>query len=273
MDFLSNDLIWLALALFATGIIAGVLSGLLGVGGGIVIVPVLFHIFTSLEIDPAVRMHLAVGTSLATIIFTSIRSVRSHHKRGAVDVPLLKSWWFPVLLGVLGGTLIAGVVSGPVLTAVFAIVAFIVAMHMAFGRESWQLGEQLPTGIGRYFIASGIGGFSVLMGLGGGTLGVPIMRLFNYPIHNAVATASGLGVLIAIPGMIGFIIAGWQAANLPPYSVGYVNLIGFALIVPATVISAPWGVRLAHAISRQALQYAFALFLALTSIRMLLNLF
>ena len=272
MELLTNELFWLAIALFGTGIIAGILSGLLGVGGGIVIVPVLFHIFTMLDIDTSIRMHLAVGTSLATIIFTSIRSVRSHHKRGAVDVPLLRSWWLPVLLGVAAGTLIAGIVDGPVLTAVFAIVAMIVALHMAFGREEWHLGDALPTGIGRYLIASLIGGFSVLMGLGGGTLGVPIMRLFNYPIHNAVATASGLGVLIAIPGAIGFMIAGWQADNLPPWSLGYVNLIGFALIVPATVISAPWGVRLAHAISRRALQYAFALFLALTSCRMLLNL-
>ncbi len=266
------DLLPLAVLLFLTGLLAGGVAGLLGVGGGIVIVPVLFHVFTELGIDPAVRMHLAVGTSLATIVVTAWRSSRSHHARGAVDVALLRAWIGPVLLGVLLGSATARYASGPALSAVFATVALCVAVHLAFSRESWRIADGLPRGPGRVALGSGIGFFSVLMGLGGGTLGVPILTLFGSPIHRAVGTAAGLGLVIGVPGAISFAASGWDVPGLPQGSLGYVNLLGFALIVPATWLSAPWGARLAHVAPQRTLRRAFALFLALTSLRMFIGL-
>lgn len=272
MEFLAGyspaELVLFAAGLLATGIVAGLIAGLLGVGGGIVIVPVLFHVFTMLGIDESVRMHLAVGTSLATIIPTSIRSVRAHHKKGAVDWSIIKAWALPMLIGVAVGTALAAYVTGTALTAVFASVALLVAFNMAFGREEWRLGSQLPGKAAQGSIASVIGGLSAMMGIGGGTFGVSVMTLYGRPIHQAVATSAGLGLLISVPGTIGFIIGGWNAEGLPPASVGYVNLIGFALIVPATILAAPWGANLAHAISRVTLARAFACFLLITSLRM-----
>ncbi len=271
MEFMGlelGELVLFAGALLVTGLIAGVLAGLLGVGGGIVIVPVLFHMFTALGIDESVRMHLAVGTSLGTIIPTSIRSVRAHHKKGAVDIELLKRWAFPMLIGVVVGTALAAYVNGAALTAVFASVALLVAFNMAFGKEEWRLGEDLPGRAGEGAIAGSIGGVSAMMGIGGGTFGVTVMTLFGRPIHQAVATSAGLGLLISVPGAIGFMLSGIGVEARPPFSIGYVNLIGLLLIVPATVLAAPWGASLAHAISRKALSRAFAFFLLLTSLRM-----
>ena len=266
------QLVLLAGGLALTGIVAGVIAGLLGVGGGIVIVPVLYHVFSLLGVDEAIRMHLAVGTSLATIVATSTRSLRAHREKGAVDSELLRQLGLPIIAGVLAGALMAGVAGGRALMAVFATVALIVSAHMAFGRESWRIADKFPTGAMRYIIGVVIGWISVLMGIGGGTLGVPILSLYNIPIHRAVGTATGFGLIIAIPGTLGMIVNGWGAPGLPPFSIGYVNLIGFALIVPATVLAAPWGAGIAHAISRQALRRAFAAFLALTSLRMILDL-
>lgn len=276
MEFMGlalGDLILFAGALLATGIVAGIIAGLLGVGGGIVIVPVLFHMFTLLGIDESVRMHLAVGTSLGTIIPTSIRSVRAHNKKGAVDWDLLKRWALPMLIGVGIGTALAAYVNGAVLTAVFATVALLVAFNMAFGREEWRLGSQLPGPAGQGVIASTIGGVSAMMGIGGGTFGVTVMTLFGRPIHQAVATSAGLGLLISVPGAIGFMLSGIGIEGRPPFSIGYVNLIGLALIVPATVLAAPWGAQLAHAVSRKTLARAFAFFLLITSLRMFYGLF
>jgi len=262
-----------AAGLVVTGLVAGVLAGLLGVGGGIVIVPVLYHVFTLLGIDEAVRMHLAVGTSLGTIILTSIRSVRAHAKKGAVDWDMLKSWALPILVGVASGTLIAAYVGGDVLTAVFATIALVVAANLAFGKESWRLGTELPGKPAQYSVAGVIGMLSALMGIGGGTFAVGFMTLYGNNPREAVATSSGLGVLIAVPAVIGFIWAGWNDPLLPPFSLGYVNLIGMALIAPLSVLAAPWGAALAHAISPKALIRAFALFLALTSLQMFYRLF
>ena len=271
MDFANPDwavLLPLALGLVATGLIAGIIAGLLGVGGGIVIVPVLYYVFTALGIDDDTRMHLAVGTSLGTIVLTSIRSVRAHHKRGAVDWALLKRWAPAVVAGVLIGTAVAGFVSGEVLTGVFATIALVVAANMAFGKESWKLGETMPSRPTQWTIAGLIGFFSSLMGIGGGTFGVTIMTLYGKTARAAVATSAGLGLLISVPGVIGFIIAGWGEPSLPPFSLGYLNLIGLALIVPLSVLAAPWGAHLAHTINQKTLIRAFALFLVITSIRM-----
>lgn len=262
---------WLAgliIALLMTGIVAGVLAGLLGVGGGIVIVPVLYHLFGLLGIDEAVRMHLAVGTSLATIIPTSIMSARSHRRRGSLDKAVLGRLIPGVLVGVVIGSLLSGVFSGAALTGVFATVAILVAINMAIPTSKVTLGQQLPGPVGTSLLGTGIGGLSTLMGIGGGTLSVPLLNAFSTPMHVAVGTGAALGMVISIPGAISFLINGMGVAGLPPGSIGYVNLLGFALIVPATLLTTPYGVRLAHAVNAVRLRQFFALFLALTSVRM-----
>jgi uncharacterized membrane protein YfcA len=256
----------------ATGLVSGLLAGLLGVGGGIVIVPVLFSIFPLFDIPEAVQMKLAVGTSLATIIPTSIQSARKHFAKGTMDVPLLKSLVPSICFGVLLGTLLGVVVRGAAHTAVFAVIAAAVAVNMAFTGVDWRLRERFPAGVARHAIGTFIGGVSAMMGIGGGTVGVPILSMFGAPIRSAVATASAFGVIISIPATIGFVYGGWGNTLLPPLSLGYVNLIGFALIVPSSLIAAPWGVRLAHSIPPLALKRAFALFLGLTVVRMIWSL-
>lgn len=262
-----------AAVLLGTGLAAGLLAGLLGVGGGIVIVPVLFNLFPLLGIDEAVRMHLAVGTSLATIIPTSIVSMRAHHARGAVDWGLLKSWALAMACGVAAGTVLGAWAKGWVLTVVFATVAVVVSVNMALRKEGMTVADGLPTGWVRQAIGAGIGLFSVMMGIGGGTLTVPILSAVSYPIRRAVGTASAIGLIIAVPGTIGFIASGAGVVGLPPFSLGYANLIGFALIVPATMLAAPWGAKIAHAIRPEWLRKAFALFLFLTALRMFWSLY
>jgi len=259
----------LAATLLATGLVAGLLAGLLGVGGGIVVVPVLFQIFAAFGIDLSVRMHLAVGTSLATIVATSIVSARSHHRKGAVDFPLLRSWGVPIFAGVLLGTALAVHVRGAWLAVVFAVVALAVAVNMALRKEGLRVADRLPRGWLKATLGVVIGSFSAMMGIGGGTLSVPILSAFGCPIRRAVGTAAAIGLVIAVPGTVGFAIGGAEVAGRPPYSLGYVNLAGFALIVPATMVAAPWGARIAHAIRPRALRIAFAIFLALTSLRMI----
>lgn len=261
-------LLGLALALLATGVVAGILAGLLGVGGGIVIVPVLYHLFTLLGVDESVRMHVTVGTSLATIIPTSIMSSRAHRKRGSLDLGLLKKLMPSVVVGVLLGSVLGGIFSGRVLTAVFAVMALLVAINMAFKRDGFSLGDGLPGPLGTSLIGGAIGGISTLMGIGGGTLSVPILNAYRTPMHTAVGTGATLGMVISMPGAVGFLINGWGVPNLPPASVGYVNLLGMALIVPATMVTTAWGARLAHAIDARRLRQVFALFLTLTALRM-----
>ncbi|GAA5129848.1 sulfite exporter TauE/SafE family protein [Alloalcanivorax gelatiniphagus] len=272
MEFLDQySAAWLAglvVALLATGVIAGVMAGLLGVGGGIVIVPVLYHLFTLLGVDESVKMHVAVGTSLATIIPTSIMSSRAHASKGNLDFSLLKTLGPALVVGVLIGTWLSGYLGGTALTAIFAAVALLVAANMAFRTKGVALADHLPPTPFKQLIGTVIGGFSTLMGIGGGTLTVPILTLFNYPIHKAVGTAAAIGLFISVPGAIGFLLHGMDDPGRPPFTVGYVNLIGFILIVPMTMLMAPVGARLAHAINATRLRQAFALFLFITSLRM-----
>jgi uncharacterized protein len=268
----TSFMITAVVALAAAGAVGGVVSGLLGVGGGIVTVPVMFEIFSLLGIDPDVRMHLAVGTSLATIIPTAITSARAHARRRAVDTTLMRRLGPPLFVGVIIGTLIAGPVKGQVLTAVFGIAALVVALYMSFKRDNWRVGEDLPHGVGLGLLGGSIGTVSVLMGIGGGTLGVPAMTLFNVPIHRAVGTASALGLVVSLPGAIGFVIAGWGHPSLPPLSLGYVNLAASGLLLSTMLLTVPLGVKLAHSISQKALRVAFAGFLMVVAARMLLSL-
>ena len=270
-----HDPVWiaaLAAVMAATGLVSGTLAGLLGVGGGIVIVPVLFNVFPFLSIPEAVQMKLAVGTSLATIIPTSIQSARKHRAKGAMDVPLLKAMIPSLVIGVLVGTVIAIWVRGSTLTAVFAAIALLVALNMGFTWVDARLRESFPTGILRQVLGIFIGGVSAMMGIGGGTVGVPLLNLFGTPIRSAVATASAFGIVISIPAALGFIYAGWGNPMLPPASLGYVNLIGCLLIVPTSMLATPWGVHLAHTIPPLALKRAFAVFLGITAVRMIYSL-
>ncbi len=272
MELTGTQLAQLGATLLAAGLVAGVLAGLLGVGGGIVVVPVLYHGFSQLGVDPEVRTHVAVATSLATVAVTAFRSARGHHARGAVDTQVLSSWLPAVVIGSALGTALVAALDGRALAGLFGTVALGVAFYMAFGRESWRLADAPPTGPGRLAIAGGVGLVSVMMGLGGGTVGVPTLTLLGVSIHRAVGTAAGLGSAIAIPGAIGLGLAGIGVPGRPPGCLGYVNAIGFALIVPTTWWAAPLGARFAHAVSQRALRRGFAFFLALVSLRMLLDL-
>jgi len=266
-------LVGLALAMAATGLVSGTLAGLLGVGGGIVIVPLLFNVFPLFGIPEAIQMKLAVGTSLATIIPTSIVSARKHRASGTMDEALLRSIWLPMMAGVALGTLLAVQVRGEGLTAVFAVMALLVALHMGFTGVNFRVAEKVPDGPPRAALGIGIGSVSAMMGIGGGTLGVPILSMFGHPIRAAVATSSVFGLIISVPATIGFIWGGWGDPMLPPYSLGYVSVIGFALIAPTSIIATPWGVKLAHTIKPLWLKRAFAVFLAITSLRMFYSLF
>jgi uncharacterized membrane protein YfcA len=269
MDLSWSELALYAASLLATGVAAGFIAGLLGVGGGIVIVPVLYFVLGALGVDEEVKMHVAVGTSLSTIVFTSFASFRAHSRRGAVDFELLRSWAPGIVAGVIIGSFLASVFSGDVLTAIFGTIALIVAIYMAFSKPEWRVFSGLPTGILKHAVAAVIGAVSALMGIGGGTLSVPTLTLCGYPIHRAVGTAAAIGFAIGVPGTIGFIIAGWGREGLPPLSLGYVSLLGLILILPTSMLLAPWGARAAHALPVRGLRIAFAVFLALTSARML----
>ena len=270
-SFPDHSFIWylsLAIALLGTGVIAGLLAGLLGVGGGIVIVPVLYHVFTLLGIDETLKMHIAVGTSLATIVPTSIASSIAHYKKGNIDKNLVSQLIPGVLVGVIVGTYSSGLISSGALTIIFAVIALMVSGNMILGSKSFQISDRLPSGPGTTLIATCIGSLSAMMGIGGGTLSVPILNAFKVPMHKAVGTGAALGILISIPGSAGFIYNGLGAENLPPLSIGYLNLIGFALITPTTMKMAPIGAEIGHKIDQNLLKKLFAVFLGLTSLKM-----
>ena len=272
MDFFAAnpaELAAFAAALLATGAVAGVLAGLLGVGGGIVIVPILYNLLPFLGVQESALMHVAIGTSLATIIPTSIVSARAHFKRGSLDLGLIKSWWPAVGAGALIGAWFGSGADARVLTGIFGVVAVLVSINMATRKDGTFIRDGLPGGIVKHLIGFVLGGVSVTMGIGGGTLGVPTLSAFNFPIRRAVGTASLLGLVIAIPGTIAFIASGIGHPDLPPLSIGYANMIGFAMIVPTTMLMAPVGAKIANTINARALRIAFAVFLAITAARML----
>ncbi|MCO5144767.1 MAG: sulfite exporter TauE/SafE family protein [Aquamicrobium sp.] len=264
-------LFWFAAVGFA-GTVGGLLAGLLGVGGGIVIVPVLYHIFSAVDVAEPIRMKVAVATSLATIIATSSVSIRSHYRRGAVDDALLRMWWLPILVGVVCGTIIGGYVNGRVLSLVFAVVALLVAVRMMLSGKATAFYDGFPNAFAKWLTGILVGLISALMGIGGGTLSVPILSAFGFDIRRAVGTAAAIGFIIAIPGTLGYIISGWNAPDLPPFSLGYLNWAGALVLVPLTMAMAPLGARLAHSIPRRALQVCFAVFLAASSLRMFYDL-
>jgi len=258
----------LAITMLATGCVAGVLAGLFGIGGGIVIVPVLEAALGFLGVDPAIRMHVAVATSLATIVPTSISSARAHHQRNSVDVDIVKRWAIFVLLGALLGAWVASLVHSRVLAIVFATLALLVAAKMVLLPENRNLTETVPQGPLVTVIPAAIGCFSSMMGIGGGTFSVMTLTLFNVPIHRAVGTAALFGLIISLPATLGFVATGWGDPRLPAGNLGYVSLVGFALIAPVTVLTAPLGARIAHGLSQKRLSMLFGVFLLIVSLRL-----
>jgi uncharacterized membrane protein YfcA len=268
----ASELALLIVALLVAGVVAGFLAGLLGIGGGGVLVPVLYEVFRVLDVDESVRMHLVLGTTLAIILPTSLKSFAGHRARGTVDMALLKRVAPWIVAGVVLGTLTVKASSGDVLKWVWVVAAGLIAIKMAFGREDWRLADYLPPSPWPQLCALLIGIVSTLMSIGGATFVVPLLTLYGQSIITAVSTASGVGPLIALPGVIGFAWAGWDASGLPPLSIGYVNLLGMAIVAPLSVWAAPYGVRVAHRIPRRTLELAFAAFLASISIRFLIDL-
>jgi uncharacterized protein len=265
-----GDLAFVVIGLLAGGVATGLLAGLFGVGGGAIIVPVIYAVFGLMNVPESLRMPLAVGTSLAVIIPTSIQSFRTHHGKGAVDMDLLKLWAVPVVLGVVLGSFIARYAPASLFKLVFIGVASLTAAKLFFGSEKWKLGDTLPTGLTMKLYGGLIGVLSSLMGIGGGQLANVFMTVYGTPIHRAIATSSGLGVLISIPGAIGFMIAGWPFMDrLPPLSIGFVSLIGLLLIAPTSTFFAPYGARLAHRLPKRQLELGFGIFLVLVCLRFL----
>ncbi len=258
--------------LLVAGAAIGVLAGLFGIGGGAISVPVFYQVFGTLGLDEAVRMPLAVGTSLAVIIPTSFVSARAHLARGTVDTDLLRLWALPVLGGVALGSAVARVADPWVFKAVFVAIAALNAAKLLLGGQGWRLRDGLPgrPALRAYGVLTGL--LSALMGIGGGAITNLILTLHGVPIHRAVSTGAGAGVLIALPGTLGYVLAGWGKDGLPLDATGYVSWFTVAATVPTTVLTARWGVALAHRLSRRALETAFGFFLLAVSLRFLLDL-
>ena len=257
------------IAMIITGAFAGILAGLLGVGGGIVIVPVLYFVLQAAGVSPATAMLVATATSLLTIVPTSISSIRAHHKRGNVDWLLVKRWWPFMLIGVVLGSTFALHAKGTAASMVFGVVALLVAINMLFRAKASPIAQQLPSMKGQGLMAGFIGFFSVIMGVGGGTVGVPLLTACNYSPHRAVGTASVFGMLIALPGSAAMLLA-HTPADAPQGMIGMVNWPGFLCIVPLTVLLAPTGAWIGSRLDPVMLKRVFAVFLFISGGRMLM---
>jgi len=260
-------------ALAVAGIAAGFLSGLFGIGGGSVLVPVLYAAMGAANVPEDVRMQVTLGTSFAVIGPTGLRSFLAHRARDAVDMAALKRLALPVFLGVVAGVVLASVSSSAALRWVWVIAALVMSLKLAFGRDDWRLGSELPASRGLEVTAFAIGVLSALMSIGGGLFMVSLLMLYGFPVLAAVATSSGFGPLIAATGMVGFIWAGWSASGLPPGSMGYVNIPAALVMLPTSLAFAPLGVRAAHGLPKRTLELAFAAFLALVAVKFLWSLY
>jgi uncharacterized membrane protein YfcA len=275
-----SELIQLAMLLVAVGALSGFLAGVFGIGGGAILVPVFYECFRLAGVPLEVRMPLCIGTSLAIIIPTSIRSWRAHHLRGAVDTEILKAWWLPVLAGVIAGSVTARYAPERLFKIVFVAVAWSAAARLLLARATWKFGDDLPKGLVMKVYGFFVGILSTLMGIGGGLFSNLLMTFYGRPIHQAVATSSALAVLISIPGALGYVYAGWPAAaRFPdvaalqwPFALGYVSLIGAVLVMPLSLLTAPLGVRAAHAMSKRTLEMAFGIYLFIVGSRFMISL-
>jgi uncharacterized membrane protein YfcA len=268
-----SELLWLAAAIIVGGVVTGILAGLFGIGGGAVIVPVLYEVFRILGVADEVRMQLCVGTSLAIIVPTTIRSYLAHRARGVVLHEVVRAWWLPAVLGVAAGSVIAAFAPSAVFKLAFVAVATFVGARFLFGQESWRIAGRLPGRIGMAVYGALVGLSSSLMGVSGGSVANIVQTLHGIPIHNAVATSAGLGVPITIAGTLGYVLAGLpQQALMPPLSLGFVSLIGVAVMAPVSSFAAPYGARLAHATPRRRLEVAFGIFLLMVALRFVVSL-
>ena len=276
----TSELLELALLLVAVGALSGFLAGVFGVGGGAILVPVFYECFRLAGVPLEVRMPLCIGTSLAIIIPTSVSSYRAHFARGAVDMEILKQWWLPVLTGVIAGSVTARYAPERLFKIVFVAVAWSAAARLLLARETWKFGDDLPLGPLMKAYGFFVGLLSTLMGIGGGLFSNLLMTFYGRPIHQAVATSSALAVLISIPGALGYIYAGWPAAvRYPdiaalqlPFAIGYVSLIGAVLVMPTSLLTAPLGVKAAHALSKRRLEIAFGCYLFIVGGRFVISL-
>ncbi|ADO42747.1 sulfite exporter TauE/SafE family protein [Ketogulonicigenium vulgare] len=259
-------------ALVIAGALSGLMAGLFGIGGGAISVPVLYEIFRLIGVDPAVCMPLAVGTSLAIIVPTSFTSARGHYLRGTLDMELIRIWAVPVILGVAIGAVIARYANAAVFQIVFVIVASVNALKLLSGGARWQIADSLPGRFAIRIYGLIIGLLSSLMGIGGGTITNLVLTLYGIDIRRAISTAAGVGTLIALPGAIGYVIAGWGKPGLPPDALGYVSTLALVLTVPTTVLVTPIGVWLAHTLPRRTLEVCFGLFLLTVSGRFIFEL-
>jgi len=275
-----SQLIELALLLVGAGALSGFLAGVFGIGGGAVLVPVFYECFGLAGVPVEVRMPLCVGTSLAVIIPTSIRSARAHYLRGAVDMKVLKAWSWSIVLGVVIGSVIARYAPEQLFKYVFVVVAWSASARLLLARDTWKLGDEMPTGSLMRSYGLCIGLLATLMGVGGGLFSNLLMTFYGRPIHQAIATSAALAVLVSIPGAFGYVYAGWPvaahypdvAALQPPLAFGYVSLIGAVLVMPTSLLTAPLGVRAAHAMSKRALEVAFGSYMFIVGGRFVISL-
>lgn len=271
--FPSGEILWLALAIVTGGAITGILAGLFGIGGGAIIVPVLYEVFRILGAPEDVRMQLCIGTSLAIIVPTTIRSYQAHRAKNAVLPNIVRQWTPPAVLGVAVGAGAAAFAPTWLFKVAFAAIAAFIAAKLLFARETWRLGAELPQGPLMHIYGFLVGLVSSLMGVSGGSTSNLVLTLYGKSIHAAVATSSGVGVPITIAGSIGYMIAGWRyRAVMPPLCIGFVSLIGFALMAPVSSYTAIYGARLAHWLPKRKLEMAFGFFLLLAAARFMLSL-
>jgi uncharacterized protein len=275
-----SELVELALLLVGAGALSGFLAGVFGIGGGAVLVPVFYECFRLAGVPLEVRMPLCVGTSLAVIIPISIRSARAHYLRGAVDMEVLKAWLWTIMFGVVAGSVIARYAPEQLFKYVFVVVAWSASARLLLAREKWKLGDEMPKGFVMRAYGFGIGLLATLMGVAGGLFSNLLMTFYGRPIHQAVATSAALGVLVSIPGALGYVYAGWPAAaHYPqvaalqaPLALGYVSLIGALLVMPTSLLTAPLGVRCAHAMSKRTLEVAFGSYMFIVGARFVISL-
>lgn len=264
----TESLIELLALLAAAGLLAGFLSGLLGIGGGGILVPVLYEVFGAAGVPENVRMHVTLGTTLGVIAPTVFRSFSAFRARGSVDIDVVKRMGPWIFFGVVAGIVIAYYASSEALRWIWVVFGTSLALKMFLGKDDWQIADTLPRPPWLETAGLVIGLISTLMGIGGATFTVPLLTLHGMPLLRAVGTATGIGTVIAIPGIAGYMISGWGEAGLPPLSLGYVNL-GACLIAPLAVFAAPYGVRVAHGISKRTLELAFAIFISTVVARFL----
>lgn len=273
LGYPTEEIVWLVVLILAAGVVTGILAGLFGIGGGGIIVPVLYEVFGVLHVTDALRMQLCIGTSLAIIVPTTLRSYLAHKKKGAELAQVIRSWVLPAVAGVIIGAATASFAPSAVFKIVFVLFTAFIAIKMLFIGNRWNFSDSLP-GRGLLWVYGFVVGLvSSLVGTSGGAVANAILTLHGQPMQRAVATSAGIGVPITIVGAIGYAIAGWpHIGELPPLSLGYVSVIGFVLMAPVASFTAPYGAQLAHWLPRRGLEIAFGCFLALVSVRFIATL-